>query len=99
MGVVATMAGGEARSGRRGGGELGPEERGWRGENEIGFDGWLKQRREQRHGDAWTRTPRSCSGASRGDGGDGSLVINLKFQNAVCKFSFSPSSLPQMKNS
>ena len=28
MGVAATMAGGEARYGRRGGGELGPEEQG-----------------------------------------------------------------------
>ena len=59
----------------------------------------LKRRREQRHGDASTRTPRSCGGASRGvDEGDGGLVNNSKFQNAVCKISFSPSTWPQMKN-
>ena len=34
----------------------------------------------------------------RRDGVDGSLVINSKFQNAVCKISFSPSISPQMKN-
>ena len=33
------------------------------------------------------------------DGGDGIPVNNSKFQNAVCKFSFSPSSLSQIKNS
>ena len=32
------------------------------------------------------------------DGGDGIPVNNSKFQNAVCKFSFSPSSWPQIKN-
>ena len=34
----------------------------------------------------------------RRDGVDGSLIINSKFQNAVCKISFPPSISPQMKN-
>ena len=29
-----------------------------------------------------------------GDGGDGSFVNNSKFQNPICKLSFSPSSWP-----
>ena len=53
MGVVATMAGGEARSGRRGGGSSALEEVKRRGENELGFIGWLSGDEKVRRGDAW----------------------------------------------
>ena len=96
----ATMAGGGGVAVRRVGEELGPGRGKTKRRNTVWLRRQLKRRRGQRHGDAWTRTPRSCGGASRGvDEGDGGLVNNSKFQNAVCKFSFSPSSWPQMKNS
>ena len=83
MDVAATMAGGEARSGRRGGGSSALEEVKRRGENELGFVGWLS-------GDET-----ATNGVSRGgDGGDGIPVNNSKFQSPVHKLSFSSSSRP-----
>ena len=58
-----------------------------RGENELGFLGWLS-------GDET-----ATNGVSReGDGVDGSLVINSKFKTPVRKLYFSPYSKGQMKN-
>ena len=53
MDVAATMAGGEARSGRRGGGSSALEEVKRRGENELDFVGWLSGDETVRRGDTW----------------------------------------------
>ena|SRR6185503_10196697 len=53
--------------------------------------------RERRMADGETATP-SRRETEEGDGGDGKLVNNSKFQRPVRKLNFSPSSWPQKKN-
>ena len=75
MATAATSLG----KGRRG---SALEETKQRGENELGFVGWL------------SCDETATNGVSRGDGGEGIPVNNSKFQSPVRKLSFSSSSWP-----
>jgi hypothetical protein len=67
--------------------EPGVHEVNWAGARRVAGDEW------RRHG-VTVKTERE----ERERWSEGKLVNNSKFQSAVCKFSFSPSTWPQMKN-
>ena len=63
-----------------------------------GHDAWPTSGRDAVPDIRRRQTAPSRRDTGMGDGVDGKLVNNSKFQSAVCKFGFSPSTWPQMKN-